>query len=82
MVPRNPVERFRPRTLPGRGRRAALLVAGPALWLLALVGVDVVESGGSDLDTAFLIVAVTTVAAFVILLPGAVRRRRRLVRGR
>ncbi len=76
----DPDERFRPRTLAGPRRRAALVVLGPGIWLLALVVVDVVERGGNDLPTALLITGVAMVIALVILLPGALLRRRRLVR--
>jgi uncharacterized protein (TIGR03382 family) len=57
-----------------------LAVLGPGLWLLALVVVDLVERNGDDLGTALLIAGVTIVIAFVVLLPGALLRRRRLVR--
>lgn len=76
----DPDERFQPRTLPGSRRRAALVVLGPGLWLLALVVVDVVERGGDDLGTALLIAGAAMVIALVALLPGALVRRRRLVR--
>lgn len=76
----DPDERFQPRTLPGRRRRTALAVLGPGLWLLALVIVDLVERNGDDLGTALLIAGVTIVIAFVVLLPGALLRRRRLAR--
>jgi hypothetical protein len=78
----DPDERFQPRTIAGSRRRAALVVLGPGIWLLALVVVDVVERGGNDLETALLIAGVAMAIALVLLLPGAVLRRRRLVRRR
>jgi hypothetical protein len=76
----DPDELFQPRTVASRQRHAALVVLGPALWLLALVVVDVVARDGDDLDTALLIAGVASLIALVVLLPGALLRRRRLVR--
>ena len=72
---------FRPRTLPGRGRRVLLAMAGPAIWLVALLVVAAVERRG---DEVVLAVAITGAAFFVAMLalfPAASRRRRRLMRG-
>jgi hypothetical protein len=76
----DPDERYQPRTVAGRRRRTALVVLGPGIWLLALVVVDVVARSGGDLGTALLIAGATIVIALVVLLPGALLRRRRLVR--
>ena len=72
---------FRPRTLPGRGRRVLLAMAGPALWLVALLVVAAVERRGDEVVLAVAIAGAAFFVVVLVLFPGALRRRHRLRRG-
>lgn len=74
------VGRFHPRTLPSTARRAALFVFGPLLWVVALLLAAVAETESGMIAIAGAIAGGTLVVAFLILLPGAIRRHRRLGR--
>ncbi len=70
--------RFQPRTLPNRRRRTLLLVLGPLTWLAALIVVAVVARRTEAIGYALEIAIGSLILALLILLPGAIMRRRRL----
>ena len=72
---------FHPRSVPTLARRVVFGIGGPLLWLIALVVAAAVNRRGDEIELALAITALSALLVTILILPGAISRRRRIDRG-